>query len=188
MGYFLVRNNSRVAIYYRRAFIRLATGIEVVHLRLVCYSLLWMSWAEVVAQLVDWLLLTSQVRNSNPVIGKLYITYILSNVLNRQKQTKKRQGIVHFSKGGGVKLNDQNIHSSKQYGRTLTWQTETCNKIGPSGKQAVVSKIGMAEKFIKHELEKYKICFFEYQRKSNKNNKRNAKNERKRAKKILQIC
>ena len=46
----------------------------------------------------------------------------------------------------------------------------------------------MAEKFIKHELEKYKICFFEYQRKSNKNNKRNAKNERKRAKKILQIC
>ena len=33
-------------------------------------------WVVVVAHLVEWLLLTPEVRGSNPVIGKLYITCI----------------------------------------------------------------------------------------------------------------
>ena len=38
-------------------------------------------WAVVVAQLVEWSLLTPEVRSLNPLIGKLYITYLLSTVL-----------------------------------------------------------------------------------------------------------
>ena len=44
----------------------------------------------VVAQLVKWSLLTPEVRGSNPVNGKLYITYLLSIVLNRQKENHNR--------------------------------------------------------------------------------------------------
>ena len=43
------------------------------------------SWVVVVAQLVGRLLLTPEVRGSNSVIGKNYITYILSIVLIRRK-------------------------------------------------------------------------------------------------------
>ena len=51
-----------------------------------------MIWAVVVAQLVERLLLTPEVRDSNPVIGKLlYWTFIclLSIVLRRRKMRKE---------------------------------------------------------------------------------------------------
>ena len=35
----------------------------------------------VLAKLVEWLLPTAEVCSSNPVTGKLYITYVLSTVL-----------------------------------------------------------------------------------------------------------
>ena len=38
-----------------------------------------------VAQLTEQLLPTPEVRGSNPVIGKFYITYLLAAVLKRQK-------------------------------------------------------------------------------------------------------
>ena len=41
--------------------------------------------AVVVDQLVEWSLPTLEVRGSNPVIGKLYISYFLSAVLKRRK-------------------------------------------------------------------------------------------------------
>ena len=41
--------------------------------------------AVVVGQLVEWSHLTTKVRGSNPVIVKLYITFVLSTVLKRQK-------------------------------------------------------------------------------------------------------
>ena len=47
------------------------------------------SWAVAVAQLVEWLLPTPEVCNSNPVNGFFYkkkpLVYILSTVLKRQK-------------------------------------------------------------------------------------------------------
>ena len=52
----------------------------------------------VVAQLVEWSLPTLEMPGSNPVNGKLYITYLLSNVLKRQKEKKKRLGLAHFFK------------------------------------------------------------------------------------------
>ena len=52
----------------------------------------------VVAQLVKWSLPTLEMPGSNPVNGKLYITYLLSNVLKRQKEKKKRLGLAHFFK------------------------------------------------------------------------------------------
>ena len=42
----------------------------------------------VVAQLVERLLLTPEVRGSNPVIGIIYIERLLSTVLKRQKERK----------------------------------------------------------------------------------------------------
>ena len=42
-----------------------------------------------VAQLVEWSLPTPEVYGSNTVIGKVYITYVLSTVLNRQKYRKE---------------------------------------------------------------------------------------------------
>ena len=50
----------------------------------------------VVAQLVKWSLPTLEMPGSNPAIGKLYITYLLSNVSKRQKEKKKRLGLAHF--------------------------------------------------------------------------------------------
>ena len=44
--------------------------------------------AVVVAQLVEWLLPSPEVRSSNPVVCRLYVTYILLTVLKRQKQGK----------------------------------------------------------------------------------------------------
>ena len=38
----------------------------------------------VVAQLVEHLPMTQEIRGSNPVIDKLYITYMLSTVLKRR--------------------------------------------------------------------------------------------------------
>ena len=44
------------------------------------------SWAVVVAQLVEQLLLIPEVRSSNPVISKIYIEHcLLSTILKRQK-------------------------------------------------------------------------------------------------------
>ena len=40
------------------------------------------SW---VGQLLDWFLPTSEVRGSNPVIGKIYITNLQSAVLKKRK-------------------------------------------------------------------------------------------------------
>ena len=52
-------------------------------------------WAVVVAQLVERLLATPEIRGSNPAIGKIYIEQcLLSTVLKRQKINKKRPGIV----------------------------------------------------------------------------------------------
>ena len=49
-----------------------------------------------VADLVERLLPTLEVRGSNPVIGKLYITYVLSNALKQMEMKKKRPRIAHF--------------------------------------------------------------------------------------------
>ena len=46
----------------------------------------------VVDQLVEQLLLTPEVRDSNPVIGKIYIERLLSTVLKKTKKTKKEAG------------------------------------------------------------------------------------------------
>ena len=46
----------------------------------------------VVTQLVEWLLPISEVLSSNPVIGKLYITYmVLSTVLKSQNNVKETE-------------------------------------------------------------------------------------------------
>ena len=42
-------------------------------------------WAVGVAQLVEWLLPTTEVHGSNPAIGKIYIEYFLSNVVKRRQ-------------------------------------------------------------------------------------------------------
>ena len=52
------------------------------------------------AQLVEWLLLTPEIRGSNPVIGKFY----LQSVLKRRKKKKEagncpfKKHFVHFAK------------------------------------------------------------------------------------------
>ena len=49
-------------------------------------------WVEVVAQLVEWSLLTPEARGSNLVIGKLFYTIFIClpvTVLKRRKETKK---------------------------------------------------------------------------------------------------
>ena len=43
-------------------------------------------WAVIVAQLVDQSLPTPEIRNSNPVIGKIYIERLLSIVLKKRKE------------------------------------------------------------------------------------------------------
>ena len=56
-----------------------------------------MSWAVVLAQLVERLLPTPQVRGSIPVIGKLYIEhYFLSTVFKRRKLRKKAPGMTYW--------------------------------------------------------------------------------------------
>ena len=64
-------------------------------------------WAVVVAQLVEQFLPTPEVRGSNPVIGKFYITHILSTVLKRREIGNSPFKISVFtwstSGGGGVK-------------------------------------------------------------------------------------
>ena len=47
------------------------------------------------AQLVEWLLLTPEIRSLNPVINKIYL---LSTVLKRQKEKKKEAGNSPFKK------------------------------------------------------------------------------------------
>ena len=44
-------------------------------------------WAVVVSQLLEWLLLTPEVRGSTPVIGKIYIERLLS--IEKTKIKKK---------------------------------------------------------------------------------------------------
>ena len=51
------------------------------------------NWAVVVAQLVEWSLLTPEVHGSNPVVGKLYI---LSNVLEKKKTKKETENGPFF--------------------------------------------------------------------------------------------
>ena len=46
-------------------------------------------WAVIVAQLVDQSLPTPEIRNSNPVIGKIYIERLLSIVLKKRKVRKE---------------------------------------------------------------------------------------------------
>ena len=54
-----------------------------------------LTWAVIVAHLVERSLLTPEVHGLNPVIGKIYIEQcLLSTVLKRQKINKKRPGIV----------------------------------------------------------------------------------------------
>ena len=43
-------------------------------------------WGVIVAQLVDQSLPTPEIRNSNPVIGKIYIERLLSIVLKKRKE------------------------------------------------------------------------------------------------------
>ena len=50
------------------------------------------------AQLVEQLLLTSEVCGSNPVIGKVQIEHLLSTVLKRRKIQKKEAGYGPFKK------------------------------------------------------------------------------------------
>ena len=50
----------------------------------------------VVAQFVERLFLTPEVCGLNPVIGKLLITYLLSTVLKKRKQKKKRLELAQF--------------------------------------------------------------------------------------------
>ena len=53
----------------------------------------------VVAQLVERSLLTSEVRGSTPVIGKILLNIcLLSTVLKRRKINKKRLEMAHFLK------------------------------------------------------------------------------------------
>ena len=56
-------------------------------------------WALVVAQLVGWSLLTPNVRNSNPVIGNIYIECLLSTVycFEKQKMEKEAGNCQFFS-------------------------------------------------------------------------------------------
>ena len=65
-------------------FIRLAIGVNVINK--FKNSVASIVWAVVVAQLVERLLPTPEVRSSNPVIGKkIYIECFLSKVLKRRK-------------------------------------------------------------------------------------------------------
>ena len=61
-----------------------------------------LSWAVVVAQLVERLLPTPEVRGSNPVIGKLLywiFNYLPTvNCIERTKIKKKRPGMAHLKK------------------------------------------------------------------------------------------
>ena len=50
-----------------------------------------MIWAVVVAQLVEWSLLTAEVCDSNPVIGEILFIYSLPTVLKRRKERKKKK-------------------------------------------------------------------------------------------------
>ena len=43
----------------------------------------------VVAQLVERFLLTAEVCGSNPVMGKIYVQFLLSTVLRRQNKEKR---------------------------------------------------------------------------------------------------
>ena len=54
------------------------------------------TWAVVVAQLVERSLPTPEVCCSNPVIGKPYITYLLSTVLKWRKIKKKGRKWSNF--------------------------------------------------------------------------------------------
>ena len=57
------------------------------------------NWAVVVAQLVEWSLLTPEVHGLNPVIGKhLYRTFVYFQLLRKTKIKKKRTGMAHFFK------------------------------------------------------------------------------------------
>ena len=51
---------------------------------------------EVVAQLVEWLLPTPDIRGLNPVIGKIYIERLLD--VNYREKTKKRPVMAHLKK------------------------------------------------------------------------------------------
>ena len=51
----------------------------------------------VVAQLVEQLLLISEVCGSNPVIGKIYIEHLFTiNCIKKMKINQKRPGMAHF--------------------------------------------------------------------------------------------
>ena len=52
------------------------------------------------AQLVEWSLLTPEVHDSNPVIGKLLsdIYLFTVNCIEKMKIKKKRPGMAHFLK------------------------------------------------------------------------------------------
>ena len=53
--------------------------------------------AVVVAQMVERSIPTPEVHGSNPVVGKLYITYTYTvNCIEKTKIMKKRPGMAHF--------------------------------------------------------------------------------------------
>ena len=54
-------------------------------------------WAVVVAQLVEWPLPIPEVRDSKPVIGKIYIEILFTiNCNEKTKVNKKRPVVAHF--------------------------------------------------------------------------------------------
>ena len=55
--------------------------------------------AEVVAQLVEQLLPKSQVRSSNPVFGKFYLSIPVANFIDWiTNEKKKKKGAAHLKK------------------------------------------------------------------------------------------
>ena len=56
-------------------------------------------WAVVVAQLVERLPPTLEIRGSNPVIGKTFIKHLFTvNCVEKTKIKKKRPGMAHLKK------------------------------------------------------------------------------------------
>ena len=73
---FIIRNNYQIRVgvrfFSQSKFLHFSLTPFVQDKELISLSL---SWALVVAPLVERLLLIPEIRGSNPVIGKLYITY-----------------------------------------------------------------------------------------------------------------
>ena len=74
----------------------------------------WLAiWAMVVAQLVKRSLPTSEIRGSNPVIGKILSTKLFTNcIIEKTKIKKKRPGIfkkTRWRKLGGASLRQRSL-------------------------------------------------------------------------------